>query len=59
MMPCLTAVMVPLSCCLQALLDQTQGTGINVYTHGELLPAHGYPELRKYPHLKGDEPAVP
>lgn len=28
-----------------------QGTGINVYTHGEMLPAHGYPGLRKYPHL--------
>lgn len=38
---------------LQQLLEQTRGLGINVYTHGEMLPAHGYPELRKYPHLKG------
>ncbi len=30
-----------------------QGTGINVYTHGEMLPAHGYPGLKKYPHLAG------
>ncbi len=35
------------------LLEQTEGKGINVYTHGEMLPAHGYPELKKYPHLKG------
>ena len=55
-MLCLAAMMMmPLSCFLQALLEQTQGTGINVYTHGELLPAHGYPELRKYPHLKGND----
>jgi len=39
---------------LQALLEQTAGTGINVYTHGEMLPAHGYPELKKYPHLVGN-----
>ncbi len=39
---------------LKALLDQTEGTGINVYTHGEMLPAHGYPELKKYPHLVGN-----
>jgi hydroxylamine reductase len=39
---------------LKALLDQTQGTGINVYTHGEMLPAHGYPELKKYSHLAGN-----
>lgn len=39
---------------LEALLEQTEGTGINVYTHGEMLPAHGYPELRKYPHLVGN-----
>jgi hydroxylamine reductase len=39
---------------LAALLEQTQGTGINVYTHGEMLPAHGYPELKKYPHLVGN-----
>lgn len=38
---------------LQALLKQTEGTGVNVYTHGEMLPAHAYPELKKYPHLKG------
>lgn len=38
---------------LKALLDQTAGTGINIYTHGEMLPAHGYPELKKYPHLAG------
>jgi len=38
---------------LEALLKQTEGTGINVYTHGEMLPAHGYPELKKYPHLAG------
>lgn len=39
---------------LKALLEQTKGTGINVYTHGEMLPAHGYPELHKYPHLAGN-----
>ena len=39
---------------LEELLKQTQGKGINVYTHGEMLPAHGYPELRKYSHLKGN-----
>ena len=39
---------------LQLLLEQTEGKGINVYTHGEMLPAHAYPELRKYPHLKGN-----
>jgi hydroxylamine reductase len=39
---------------LAALLKQTENTGINVYTHGELLPAHGYPLLKqKYPHLYG------
>ncbi|HSW44501.1 MAG TPA: hydroxylamine reductase [Phycisphaerae bacterium] len=38
---------------LADLLDQTRGTGVNVYTHGEMLPAHMYPELRKYPHLAG------
>ncbi|HMA94592.1 MAG TPA: hydroxylamine reductase [Polyangiaceae bacterium] len=38
---------------LKHLLDQTAGTGINVYTHGEMLPAHMYPELRRYPHLAG------
>ena len=38
---------------LEDLLRQTAGKGINVYTHGEMLPAHGYPELKKYPHLVG------
>ena len=38
---------------LKLLLEQTEGTGINIYTHGEMLPAHAYPELRKYSHLKG------
>ncbi len=39
---------------LEELLKQTEGTGINVYTHGEMLPAHAYPELKKYPHLIGN-----
>ncbi len=39
---------------LEELLRQTQGKGINVYTHGEMLPAHSYPEPRKYSHLKGN-----
>ena len=39
---------------LQLLLEQTEGKGINVYTHGEMLPAHAYPELKKYAHLKGN-----
>jgi hydroxylamine reductase len=39
---------------LKALLEQTQGKGVNIYTHGEMLPAHGYPELKKYPHLVGN-----
>jgi hydroxylamine reductase len=39
---------------LQALLEQTSGKGINVYTHGEMLPAHGYPELKKHPHFVGN-----
>jgi hydroxylamine reductase len=38
---------------LEELLKQTEDTGINVYTHSELLPAHGYPGLKKYPHLVG------
>jgi hydroxylamine reductase len=38
---------------LVVLLEQTAGRGINVYTHGEMLPAHGYPELKKHPHLVG------
>ena len=39
---------------LKLLLEQTQGKGVNIYTHGEMLPAHGYPELKKYAHLKGN-----
>ncbi|WP_436876017.1 hydroxylamine reductase [Siccibacter turicensis] len=39
---------------LYNLLLQTEGTGVNVYTHGEMLPAHGYPELRKFKHLVGN-----
>ena len=39
---------------LKQLLEQTKDKGINIYTHGEMLPAHGYPELKKYPHLKGN-----
>jgi hydroxylamine reductase len=39
---------------LKQLLEQTRGKGINIYTHGEMLPAHGYPALKKYPHLKGN-----
>jgi len=38
---------------LEALLRQTEGTGVKIYTHGEMLPAHGYPGLKKYPHLAG------
>lgn len=38
---------------LADLLEQTAGTGVNVYTHGEMLPAHSYPELRKHAHLAG------
>ncbi len=39
---------------LHDLLEQTKDKGINIYTHGEMLPAHAYPELKKYPHLKGN-----
>ena len=39
---------------LKLLLEQTEGKGVNIYTHGEMLPAHAYPELKKYPHLKGN-----
>lgn len=39
---------------LKKLLKATEGKGVNIYTHSEMLPAHGYPELRKYPHLKGN-----
>ncbi len=38
---------------LKQLLEQTKGTGVNVYTHSEMLPAFGYPELNKYEHLAG------
>jgi hydroxylamine reductase len=38
---------------LSDLLEQTAGTGVNVYTHGEMLPAHSYPKLKKHPHLAG------
>ena len=41
-------------CDLKAILEQTEGTGINVYTNGEMLPAHGYPELNKFKHLVGN-----
>jgi hydroxylamine reductase len=39
---------------LEMLLEQTEGKGINIYTHGEMLPSHGYPELNKYKHLAGN-----
>ena len=39
---------------LKQLLEQTKDKGINIYTHGEMIPAHAYPELKKYPHLKGN-----
>ena len=40
---------------MKCLLEQTAGKGISIYTHSEMLPAHGYPELKqKYPHLKGN-----
>lgn len=39
---------------LEELLKQTEGKGVNIYTHGEMLPSHGYPELNKYPHLVGN-----
>jgi hydroxylamine reductase len=38
---------------LDELLKQTEGTGINIYTHGEMLPTHGYPKLKAYPHFYG------
>jgi hydroxylamine reductase len=38
---------------LKQLLEQTESTGVNIYTHGEMLPAHGYPELKKHKHLAG------
>ncbi|MBM3245208.1 MAG: hydroxylamine reductase [Candidatus Omnitrophica bacterium] len=39
---------------LYELLKQTEGKGVNIYTHGEMLPAHGYPELKKFKHLAGN-----
>ena len=39
---------------LEAILQQTEGNGVNVYTHGELLPANAYPGFKKYPHLVGN-----
>jgi len=39
---------------LEMLLEQTEGKGINIYTHGEMLPSHGYPMLNKYAHLVGN-----
>ncbi|GMX66273.1 hydroxylamine reductase [Paenibacillus elgii] len=39
---------------LEELLKQTEGKGINIYTHSEMLPAHGYPKLKQYSHLKGN-----
>ncbi|UTW70426.1 hypothetical protein KHA80_08180 [Anaerobacillus sp. HL2] len=39
---------------LELLLEQTEGKGINIYTHGEMLPAHGYPKLKKFKHLVGN-----
>ncbi|MDD3052964.1 MAG: hydroxylamine reductase [Endomicrobiaceae bacterium] len=39
---------------LQLLLEQTKDKGINIYTHGEMLPAHAYPKLKAYSHLKGN-----
>ena len=39
---------------LKLLLEQTEGKGVNVYTHSEMLPAHAYPELKKFAHLKGN-----
>ncbi|MCK5076896.1 MAG: hydroxylamine reductase [Calditrichia bacterium] len=39
---------------LHELLEQTKGTGVKIYTHGEMLPAHSYPELKKYDHLIGN-----
>ena len=39
---------------LEMLLEQTAGTGVDVYTHGEMLPAHYYPAFKKYPHFAGN-----
>jgi hydroxylamine reductase len=43
---------------LETILKQTEGKGINVYTHGEMLPAHGYPELKKYAHFSRTSPGL-
>jgi hydroxylamine reductase len=39
---------------LEMLLEQTQGTGVDVYTHSEMLPAHYYPAFKRYPHFVGN-----
>lgn len=39
---------------LEMLLEQTEGKGINIYTHGEMIPSHGYPKLKRYKHLVGN-----
>lgn len=39
---------------LKMLLEQSEGKGVDIYTHGEMLPCHAYPELKKYSHLKGN-----
>ena len=39
---------------LEQLLEQTQGAGVDIYTHGEMLPAHYYPAFRKYEHFAGN-----
>lgn len=39
---------------LEMLLEQSKGLGVNIYTHGEMLPCHGYEGLKKYPHLVGN-----
>ncbi|KJZ86548.1 hypothetical protein ClosIBUN13A_CONTIG61g00628 [Clostridium sp. IBUN13A] len=39
---------------LEMILEQTEGKGINIYTHGEMIPCHGYPGLKKYKHLVGN-----
>lgn len=39
---------------LEQLLQQSEGSGVNIYTHGEMLPCHGYPGLKKYKHLAGN-----
>ena len=36
---------------LETLLKQTEGKGINIYTHGKMLSTHGYPKLKAYPHI--------